>query len=199
MKKKILFLEQQSWLSGAQRVLESVLEATGEDYRPIVAFPGDGPFRTKLADQNIQTLTYPLGFYQTGRKSRSEMLGFAGRSVLCALKLVTVIRKQGVELVYINGPRCLPAGVLAARLTGRPALFHLHLTLVRKPEIMLVANLARYVSAIVSCSQAAAAGIICSNRRLAGKVHIIYNPVVECADSAPDVARRRRRRAILQS
>ncbi len=192
MKKKILFLEQQSWLSGAQRVLESVLEATAERYDPIVAFPGDGPFRTKLADHNIQTLTYPLGFYQTGQKSRSEMLGFAGRSLLCALKLVTVIRKQGVELVYINGPRCLPAGVLAARLTGRPALFHLHLTLVRRPEILLVTNLARYVSAIVSCSQAAAAGIVLANRRLARKTHILYNPAVESFNATPDAARLQR-------
>ena len=186
MKKKILFLEQQSWLSGAQRVLESVLEATGEDYRPIVAFPGDGPFRTKLADQNIQTLTYPLGFYQTGRKTRSEMLGFAGRSLFCALKLMTLIRRQDVGLVYINGPRCLPAGVLAARLTGRPALFHLHLTLVRKPEIMLVANLGHFVSTIVSCSRAAAAGIIRSNRSLTGKVHIIYNPVTDCSSAVAE-------------
>lgn len=192
MKRKILFLEQQSWLSGAQRVLESVLEATAEGYDPIVAFPGDGPFHRKLAERKIQTFTYPLGFYQTGRKSPSEMLSFAGRSLLCAFKLMTVIRKQGVELVYINGPRCLPAGVLAASLTGRPALFHLHLTLVRRPEVLLVANLVRYVSAIVSCSQAAAAGIVCANRRLTGKTHILYNPVVEPAQATPDVTRLQR-------
>lgn len=192
MKKKILFLEQQSWLSGAQRVLESVLEATAEEYDPIVAFPGDGPFCRKLAARNIQTLAYPLGFYKTGRKSRSEMLGFAGRSLLCARRLMTVIRKEDVELLYINGPRCLPAGVLAACLTGRPALFHLHLTLVRRPEILLVANLSRYVSAIVSCSRAAAVGIVCANHRLAGKTHILYNPVAESADPAPDIARHKR-------
>jgi glycosyltransferase involved in cell wall biosynthesis len=178
MKRKILFLEQQSWLSGAQRVLESVLDATAEEYDPIVAFPDEGSFCKKLAGRNIQTLTYPLGFYQTGRKSRYEMLKFSGRSVICALKLMTVIRRQDIGLVYINGPRCLLAGVMAARLTGRPALFHLHLTLVRKTEIILVACLARYVSAIVSCSQAAAAGIVDANHRLADKIHILYNPVI---------------------
>lgn len=187
MKKKILFLEQQSWLSGAQRVLESVLDATAGEYEPIVGFPGEGEFSRKLADRKIQTFTYPLGFYQTGRKSRSEMLEFAGRSVLCASKLVTVIRRQNVRLIYINGPRCMLAGVLAARITGRPALFHLHLTLVRQPEILLVANLARYVSAIVSCSQAAAAGLLRANRSLAGKTHILYNPLVGCASATRDV------------
>ena len=189
MKKKILFLEQQSWLSGAQSVLQSVLDATAEDYDPIVAFPNDGPFRRKLEDLKVQTLTYPLGLYQTGQKSRSEMLRFALQSVVCAFKLTRIIRSQGIGLVYINGPRCLPAGVLAARMTGRPTLFHLHLTLVRKPEIFLVANLARYVSTIVSCSQAAAAGIVSANRRLAGKTHILYNPVVGHDHVTPDAAK----------
>jgi glycosyltransferase involved in cell wall biosynthesis len=189
MKRKILFLEQQSWLSGAQRVLESVLDATAEQYEPIVAFPDEGPFSRKLADRNIQTLTYPLGFYQTGRKSCAEMLEFAGRTLLSAFKLIAVICRQDVGLVYINGPRCMPAGVLAARLTGRPALFHLHLTLVRKPEILLVASLGRFVSTIVSCSRAAAVGIIRANRSLAGKTHILYNPIVECADATPSSAK----------
>ncbi|TAM84433.1 MAG: glycosyltransferase family 1 protein [Acidobacteria bacterium] len=188
MKKKILFLEQQSWLSGAQRVLESVLEATAEEYDPIVAFPDEGPFQRALADRKIQTLTYPLGSYQTGQKSRAEMLDFAGRSLLCSFKLATLIRREEVGLVYINGPRCMPAGVLAAQLTRRPALFHLHLTLVRKPEILLVAGLGRYVSTIVSCSRAAAAGIVSANRCLATKTHILYNPVAGRADATKVLA-----------
>ncbi len=189
MKGKILFLEQQSWLSGAQRVLQSVLDATAEDYDPIVAFPNDGSFRRKLEELKVQTLTYPLGLYQTGNKSRSEMLRFALQSVLCAFKLTRIIRSQDIRLVYINGPRCLPAGVLAARMTGLPTLFHLHLTLVRKPEILLVANLARWVSTIVSCSQAAAAGIVSANRRLVGKTRILYNPVDRHDHVTPDAAK----------
>lgn len=187
MKKKILFLEQQSWLSGAQRVLESVLEATAGEYDPIVAFPGKGEFAGNLADRDIQTLSYPLGFYQTGRKSGAEMLEFAGRSLACAFKLVRVIQRQNVRLVYINGPRCMLSGVLAARIARRPALFHLHLNLERQPEILLVANLARYVSAIVSCSRAAAAALLRANRSLAGKTHILYNPLIGCGCASSDV------------
>jgi glycosyltransferase involved in cell wall biosynthesis len=177
VKRKILFLEQQSWLSGAQRVLEFVLDATADTYDPIVALPGEGPFRRTLSDRGIKTLTYPLGFYRTGRKSRLEMLTFGGRSIVCALKLAGVIRREDIGLVYVNGPRCLPAGVLAARLTGRPVLFHLHLTLVRKPEILLVASLAHYVSTIVACSRRTAGDIVNADSSLAGRVHILYNPV----------------------
>jgi len=180
MKRSILFLEQQSWLSGGQRMLETVLNTVVEEYDPVVAFPGDGPFRRALDERNIQTLTVPLGFYQTGPKSRSEMLEFAGRSLLCALKLATVIRRREIELVYINGPRCLAAGVLAARLTGRPSLFHLHLTLTRQPEIFLAQRVARYASAIVACSQAAAASIAGADPHLAGKTQVLYNPMARC-------------------
>lgn len=188
MKKKILFLEQQSWLSGAQRVLQSVLDATAEEFDPIVAFPNEGPFRRKLEDLNVRTLTYPLGHYQTGQKSRSEMLGFALRNALCAFKLARIIQNHNVGLVYVNGPRCLPAGVLAACMTGMPSLFHLHLTLVRKPEILLVANLARCISTVVSCSQAAAAGVISANHRLLEKTHILYNPVAGHDHATPGPA-----------
>jgi glycosyltransferase involved in cell wall biosynthesis len=179
MKKAILFLEQQSWLSGGQRMLQTVLDTLVEEYEPVVAFPADGPFRRKLAERNIETLTVPLGFYQTGTKSRSEMLAFAGRSLLCALKLVTVIRRRDIELVYINGPRCLAAGVLAARLTGRPSLFHLHLTLTRRAEIFLVTRLAHHVSTILACSEASAASLVNADQRLASKTHVLYNPVAE--------------------
>jgi glycosyltransferase involved in cell wall biosynthesis len=177
MKRSILFLEQQSWLSGGQRMLETVLDALVDEYDPVVALPGNGPFQRKLAERNIETLTIPLGSYQTGPKPRSEMLEFAGRSLLCALKLATVIRRREIGLVYINGPRCLAAGVLAARLTGRPSLFHLHLTLTRRPEIFLAQRLARYASAIVACSQAAAASIVGADPYLAAKTQVLYNPV----------------------
>jgi glycosyltransferase involved in cell wall biosynthesis len=180
MKSSILFLDQQSWLSGGQRMLETVLGVLAADYDPIVAFPGDGPFRQKLNERNIETITIPLGCYQTGSKARGEMLKFAGRSLLCAFKLILFIRRRGIRLVYINGPRCLAAGVLAARLTGRPSLFHLHLTLTRPPEILLAKVLAQYVSAIVACSQAAAASLVGDDARLASKTQVLYNPVAEC-------------------
>ena len=44
MKKRILILEQQSWVGGAQRVLEVVLSSLINEFDPIVGFPDDGPF-----------------------------------------------------------------------------------------------------------------------------------------------------------
>ena len=94
MKKTILFLDQQSWVGGAQRVLESVLASLGTEFDPIVAFPNHGPFRTALNERGIETLTIPIGIYQSGKKSYLEMAAFAVRSVLCGLKVAAIIRRS---------------------------------------------------------------------------------------------------------
>jgi hypothetical protein len=123
MKPTILFLEQQSWRAGGQRVLEVVLDALRDDFSLLVAFPDDGPFATQLRRHAVETLTYPLGRYRSGEKSLREKLEFGVRSLACAIGLARTIRQKRVRLVYINGPRALPAGVLAARLTRTQCFF----------------------------------------------------------------------------
>jgi len=179
MKPVIVFLDQQSWLGGAQRVLEATLDSLAADYDCIAAFPGDGPFRSALADKAIETMDIPIGSYEPGRKSFREMAGFAWRSVFCGLRLAAVIHKRRIALVYINGPRCLPAGVLAAWLTGRPAIFHLHLILTRKLEIVLARILSRRVSRVLACSNAAAESLAGRDPRLSAKTQVLYNPLRE--------------------
>ena len=179
MKKRILILEQQSWVGGAQRVLEVVLSSLMNDFDPIVAFPDNGSFSAALREKGITTRTFPLGAYRPGRKSFKEMVVFVFRSLVCTLKIAALIHKKRIAVVYINGPRCLPAGALAAWLTGRPSLFHLHLILARKSEVFLVTRLARRVTRILACSQAAAESLLNGDRRLASKTKVLYNPVPE--------------------
>ena len=177
MRQTIIFLEQQSWLGGAQRVLESTLDSVADEFDRIVAFPDRGPFRSALEKKNVVTIDLPIGNYAPGAKSILEMVAFAWRSLLCAVRLATVIRRKRVALVYINGPRLLPAGVLAAWLTGRPTIFHLHLVLERRLEIMLVTRLARRVSRILACSHAAAASLLAGAPWLSAKTRVVYNPL----------------------
>ncbi|PYR85638.1 MAG: hypothetical protein DMG18_05425, partial [Acidobacteria bacterium] len=169
MKKRILILEQQSWSGGAQRVLEVVLSSLTDEFDPIVAFPDDGSFSMALHEQGIATCTFPLGTYRPGKKSYPEMFLFVLRSLHCALKLAALIRKERIAVIYINGPRCLMAGVLAAWLTRSPSLFHLHLILARKSELFVVKCLARRVATILACSEAAAESLLKADRRLASK------------------------------
>lgn len=183
MKKPILILEQQSWRGGAQRVLEMVLDALQNEFQPVVAFPQPGPFCEKLRSRGVDTLIYPLGTYRSGRKSLIDMASFGARSLYCGLQLASTIAERDIQLVYMNGPRCLPAGTLAARLTARPSLFHLHNTLSRRPDVILASRVARHVSKIVTCSQATAGCLLASCPELASKTHVLYNPVDELSDA----------------
>jgi glycosyltransferase involved in cell wall biosynthesis len=177
MKQAVLFLDQTSSWGGAQRVLEVVLGALEPDFLPLVGLPEDSPFASELRSRGIETLTFPLGRYRSGRKSLADMMAFPVRSLHCGVRLAQTIRRRNIRLVYINGPRCLPAGVLAARLTGRPSLFHLHLTMTRSTEIFVTERAAAHATKIVACCETAARVLLKRSRSLARTLEIIYNPV----------------------
>lgn len=185
---RILFLEQQTTRAGGQRVLDEVLRALEPEFAPLVAFPGDGPYVDELRRRSIETLTYPLGRYRSGAKSLADMLAFPLRSAYCACQLARIIRQRDVRLVYINGPRTLVTGVLAARLTGRPSLFHLHMTMTRRTDLFVATRAAQRATRIIACSQTAAAALIEQARHLEPKTQVIYSPVRQPVHPSPEGA-----------
>jgi len=191
----VLFLEQQGHRAGAQRVLAEVLRAVEPDYLPLVGFPEDGPFVEEIKSRGIETFLYPLGRYSSGRKSVRDATNLALRSFYCAWLLARIIRRRGIRLVYINGPRSLIAGTLAARLTSTPVVFHLHLTLTRKTDIFVAARAAKYVTKIVACSETTAAALLASHPELRSILQVIYNPVRALAAATPCAAQSGRLRA----
>lgn len=178
MKQTILFLDQQSWRGGGQRVLEEVLAALDRSqFDPIVAFPEDGVFAVSLRARGIETMTYPLGSYRAGPKSAGEMVAFAARTVCCGFMLARTIVRRNVALVYINGPRCLPAGALAARLTRKPSVFHLHLALNQRLALRVTARAARNITRILACCRAGAEALLGVDPRLHRTTEVLYNPI----------------------
>jgi glycosyltransferase involved in cell wall biosynthesis len=177
----IIILDQQSWRGGGQRALGHVLASLEEDFRLTVVFPDSGPFQRELQDRGYETLIYPLGSYQPGRKSAREKAVFTIRSAVCALRLTSAIITRKSKLIYVNGPRCLPFGVAASWLTQTPVLFHLHNALSRRGDILLVSRLARYVEKIIVCSNAAADCLLKARPALKAKIVLIRN----CVHQAP--------------
>jgi len=195
MKTRVLILEQQSYWGGGQRVLQTVLDSLRDQIDPLVALPEPGPFGLDLEKQGVATLIYPLGSYQSGRKSIRDKIAFGPRSLSCALLLTRQILKRRLQLVYINGPRCLPAGVIAARLTGRPSLFSLHNTLSHRADVMLASWGAVRASRVVACSQAAAAPLLKANPGLASRLRVLYPPAEDHPPLAPGLALAGRRKS----
>ena len=157
-------------------MLEEVLAALANDFRPLVAFPEDGPFVEDIRQRGFETLLIPLGRYRSGRKSLTEIALFPWRSARSARLLTRTVRQRGVKLIYINGPRGLWAGALAGRLTGVPTLFHLHLTLTRRFDRLAAQLAARHVTRVVACSQAAAGAFHQGDPALGAELEVIYNP-----------------------
>jgi glycosyltransferase involved in cell wall biosynthesis len=173
----VLFLEQQSWRAGAEKVLEEALASLEPEVEALVAFPEDGPFAVSLRQRGVRTALFPLGRYRSGPKSLADVFTYPFRSFHSTVRLARLVHRHRIQLIYINGPRCLVAGVLAARLTGRPSLFHLHMTLTRRLDSLVAAWAAPRLTKIVACSETAAASLRALQPSLKNAVEVIYNPV----------------------
>jgi glycosyltransferase involved in cell wall biosynthesis len=153
----ILFLDQYSEMGGAQRVLADFLAAVQRrGWGAHVAVPGGGPLVEHLRSRNVEVSEIPCGPYRSGRKGISDLFKFA-RDVRRQSRIVrNVVNRGGFDLIYVNGPRLLPAAVMATP-RETPVLFHLHYPI----QQSLAAGLAgwcvrRSSAAVVACSNSVA-------------------------------------------
>lgn len=83
----------------------------------------------KLCDQvralAFDAVSIPCGPYSSGRKSPVDLWRFAFETPRLARRIRELAAQFNPELVYINGPRLLPAAALAG--LNRPVLFHAHI------------------------------------------------------------------------
>jgi glycosyltransferase involved in cell wall biosynthesis len=121
----ILCLDQFGELGGAQRCLLDLMPAMVErGWGVHLAAPGG-----QLAERAVAlAATFdPIrcGPYRSGRKSLADIARFAAEVPRLAGEIRKLARQYRVDLIYVNGPRPLPATALAAR-KGPPVLFHSH-------------------------------------------------------------------------
>lgn len=126
---KVLFIDQYSELGGAQQCLLDLLPALAESgWHAHVLAPGNGPLLDRLRQARVDVSAFPALFDVAG----------------------------SFDLVYVNGPRVLPA---AAWAVGRrtPLLFHAHHYLGNGYAALLARWSLRYSAAtVVACSRFAA-------------------------------------------
>ncbi len=128
---RILFLDQFSERGGAQLVLRDVLDETARrGWRAMAMMPGDGPLRTDCGDRGIPTRALPLLGCANGHKTATDIVRYAADSMRAAAAVRATAREFEPDLIYVNGPRALPAGLFGAGAT--PVLFHAHSYLDRR-------------------------------------------------------------------
>jgi glycosyltransferase involved in cell wall biosynthesis len=117
-----------------------------------------------------------LGAYGSGTKSAFDYPRFAWDIPVVGRQIAGLIRRHGIDLVYVNGPRAL-----AAATWGRgtlPVVFHCHSYVGRRAEAALVTWCLRRTRArvIANCRYVTRP----YGNRLGDRVSVIYNGVADC-------------------
>ena len=173
----ILFLDQYSDLGGAQQCLLDLIPAVqAAGWRATCAAPGAGRLVEKLRDRGITVHSLPAISMAAGPKPPLDFLRFAFSTPLLARYLSRLARETQADLIYVNGPRVLPAAAWAARRTGIPLLFHSHNYLAQHSAAILAGRSLQFANArVIACCQYAARPF----RRyiVPGRLRVIYNGV----------------------
>jgi glycosyltransferase involved in cell wall biosynthesis len=162
---KVLFLDQFSDFGGAQLCLRDVLtETLRRGWRAELMAPGDGGLIEFAVAKSIRVHRIPIG---QAAKIDSSSAGVS-RYATDLARTIRSVRAAAADLVYVNGPRVLPAAIAS----HKPVLFHAH-SVPSKSYARAVAQwcIRRTKAAIIACSHFA------GNWIEEGLVEVIYNGV----------------------
>lgn len=172
----VLFLDQFSEIGGAQRVLLDTLDAVGElGWRAHVAVPGNGPLAEKLRNRKIAVTPLPCGPYESGKKSTRDLLRFVLDLPHQTRAIADLDKRIGFDLLYVNGPRLLPAAALSE---CAPVLFHAHSDIPQRRAMKLAHWAIRRMGATVAACSNSVAGAF-RNCVSPDRLHVIPNGVRE--------------------
>jgi len=149
----ILFLDQFSQMGGAQQgLLDTVAAARGRGWQTWAALPPGGPLIDRLESLGVTVVPIPCGPYQSGAKRVRDFFRFGSDLTRQVGVLSDLTNRVQFDLIYVNGPRLLPAVALIPR--GRlPVLFHAHSHVEQALARRLASwSIRRTHAAVVGCS-----------------------------------------------
>lgn len=181
---RVLFLSHDAGLFGAQRMLLTLLQGLDRSqFEPHVVAPEPGPFVDALPPLNI-----PVNFRYLVRwvpssldmKGRSRWLQLA--RLMTGLRnrvwaVARLIERHQIDLVFTNTVTIVE-GALAAHITKKPHLWHIHEPVFRNSELVPLLPAFAYTKGINTLSKAVifpSASVAQNYRGLESKTHIIYN------------------------
>jgi glycosyltransferase involved in cell wall biosynthesis len=178
----VLFLDQFSELGGAQQCLLDLMPAVqSAGWQADAGLPGNGPLISRLRQMSVTVDPIPGGRFASGHKTLADAWRFSSQFRALAAAIHRLALKADADLIYVNGPRLLPAAAWAARRRW-PLLFHCHNHL--SHPAALVAGLAlQWASArVIACCRFAAQPI--APRVPPSRLHIVDNGVPDLAAPA---------------
>lgn len=131
----LLLLDQFSEMGGAQRCLLDLITAFQDrGWNVTAAMPGSGPMFLRLDSMGVSVTNLPGGVYSSGSKTLTDAIRFFSDTREAARIVRQLVVRHDIDLIYVNGPRMLPA----ARLCGAQFCFHAHNKLSRWHDLLAV-------------------------------------------------------------
>ena len=174
---KVLFVDKSGQCGGAELMLVDLLRQLRGRLSVNVVLFGEGPFTDLLRREGFTVAVFPLKLRST--TNASKLAKFLDLPLLILLSLMLACRAMRCDLIYSNTPKAMVAGALAARLSGKQLLFHLHdildVTHFSPANVRLLVKLANaQASAVVANSMATGRAFVAAGGR-ASLVTLIYN------------------------
>jgi glycosyltransferase involved in cell wall biosynthesis len=117
-------IDQFGEMGGAQRcLLEAAMGFAARGWE-VHALAPEGPLHRALAPYCAQVCELPCGPFVSGAKTVLDAARFAWQLPRQAARIARTAARVRVDLLYVNGPRVLPAAALGR--AGRPLLYHAH-------------------------------------------------------------------------
>jgi len=180
----ILFVDQFSDLGGAQKCLLDLIPAVqAAGWNAVCAVPGKGGLVERVRDLGVACHTLPAVPLAAGTKAPLDFIRFALGTPRLGHRVSQLVRESRADLIYVNGPRVLPAASWVARQARLPLLFHTHNYLAQPSAAMLAGCSLQFARArVIACCQYVA-------RPLAryidpASVRVIFNGVA-ASEAAP--------------
>ena len=169
-------------MGGAQRCLVDLLPAIKErGWSAHLAIPGEGALNEQSRPYCASIENLPCGPFHSGEKRGTDFGRFLYQLPSQARIISRIVQERNIDLLYVNGPRLLPAAALANH--GLPIVFHAHSRVTQPVASTLVTRCLVYRNATVIASSGFVADLLRS-RVSQDRLHVVYNGVDAISTSA---------------
>jgi glycosyltransferase involved in cell wall biosynthesis len=167
-------------MGGAQRCLVEAAMGFAERGWEVHALVPDGPIHTALAPYCAEVRALPCGPFSSAAKTVKDALRFACQLPVQALEIGRTAARSRINVMYVNGPRVLPAAGLGRN--GRPLIYHVHWMVPQRSAALLTRTALRRSGASAIAPSRLAADWLqgCVEP---GLISTVYNGVAEFGTS----------------
>jgi glycosyltransferase involved in cell wall biosynthesis len=183
----ILFADQFRTMGGGQRTLVELLPLVRKrGWSARVALPGDGTLSDKIKASGFDVDFVPSGSYTPARKTWADSGRYLREFRPMVKAFSALVETHRIGLIYVNGPRLLPAAAWVAKTKSIPLIFHCHHRITQPLAVWLTGAALRGSRAwTIACCRFAGEPLKCFVPR--DRYQVIYNGV-----STPSWTRRPR-------